>query len=67
MQHIAIAARRDMVQLTIFDLTNPTSYAVVHSELVLVSMLIALLTDLVRASRTPSLALSTAQYPPTAV
>ena len=41
MQRIAIDARRDMVQLTILILTNPTGYTVVHSELVHVSMLVA--------------------------
>ena len=46
MQRIAVAARRDMVQLTILIRTNPTGYAVVHSEIVHVSMRIALLTDL---------------------
>ena len=58
---IAIDARRAMVQLTILLLMNPSGYTVVHSELVHVSMLIAFLTDL--ASRTPLVALSTAQYP----
>ena len=47
MQRIAVAARRDMVQLTIVLRTNPTGYAVVHSEIVHVSMRIALFTDLV--------------------
>ena len=42
MQRIAVAARRDMVQLTILLRTNPTGYAVVHSEIVHVSMRIAL-------------------------
>ena len=47
MQRIAVAARRDMVKLTILLRMNPTGYAVVHSEIVHMSMRIALLTDLV--------------------
>ena len=47
MQRIAVAARRDMVQLTILLRPNLTGYAVVHSGIVHVSMRIALLTDLV--------------------
>ena len=38
MQRIAVAARRDIVQLTILLRTNPTDYTVVHSEIVHVSM-----------------------------
>ena len=67
MQHIAIAARHDMVQLTVLNLKTPTGHTVAYLKLVHVSMLIAMLTDLVRASRTPLVALSTAQYPPAAV
>ena len=47
MHRIVIAARRDMVQLTTSLLTNPTGHAVVNLEFVRVSMLIALLTDLI--------------------
>ena len=38
MQRIAVAARRDMVQLPILVLMNPTGHAIVHSENVHVSM-----------------------------
>ena len=46
-QRIAIAKRREVMESIIFDIMKSVDRAIVHSQLVHLSMLIALLTDLV--------------------